>query len=216
MSATSDTVLEARLVREVTAVFRSRDALQAAIDDLLLAGFDRADIDLVDGPDAVQQRLGTVAVPAEELADVPGTPRMPAFAPGEAIGVLATFIAVATFLVGAGAAYAVLASGGSWGAAIAAAIGGAAAGAIIAYAIYRLVGAKSPRQIEPHMVGGGYIIWVRVNSAERQRKAEQMLRSHGGDAVHPHEIPLGKHVEDIPLANVRPDPWLGPERLGEP
>ena len=64
MSYPSDTVLEVERVREVAAVFRSRDALHAAIDDLLLAGFDRADIDLVADPDAVQRRLGTAAVPA--------------------------------------------------------------------------------------------------------------------------------------------------------
>jgi hypothetical protein len=42
---------------------------------LLLAGFDRADIDLVADPDRVYRRLGILAVRAEDLADVPDTPR---------------------------------------------------------------------------------------------------------------------------------------------
>ena len=55
--------------------FAPREALDAAIDNLLLAGFDRADIDLVADPDRVYRRLGTLAVRAEDLADVPDTPR---------------------------------------------------------------------------------------------------------------------------------------------
>jgi hypothetical protein len=85
MSSPSDAVLEVEKVREVAAVFRSRDALFKAIDDLLLAGFDRADIDLVADPDVVQRRLGTAAVRAEDLADVPSTPRRPVVDP-EATG----------------------------------------------------------------------------------------------------------------------------------
>jgi hypothetical protein len=66
------------------------------------------------------------------------------------------------------------------------------------------------------MVGGGFILWVRVNSPEREEEAERILCAHGGEAVHPHEINLGKRVEDVPLSTLRPDPWLGGERLGEP
>jgi hypothetical protein len=74
MSYPFDTVLDVAKVREVEAVFRTREALDAAIDNLLLVGFDRADIDLVADPDRVYRRLGTLAVRAEDLADVPDTP----------------------------------------------------------------------------------------------------------------------------------------------
>jgi hypothetical protein len=62
-------------VREVAAVFRSRQALDEAVDALLLAGFDRADIDLMASVEAVRQKLGGIYAPAEELADVPDVPR---------------------------------------------------------------------------------------------------------------------------------------------
>jgi hypothetical protein len=39
---------------------------------------------------------------------------------------------------------------------------------------------------------------------------------HGGEAVHVHEIGLAKRPEDLPLHSLRPDPWLGNERLGRP
>jgi hypothetical protein len=48
---------------------------EAAADDLLRAGFDRGDIDLVAGPEAVAGKLGGLYAPAHELADVPDTPR---------------------------------------------------------------------------------------------------------------------------------------------
>jgi hypothetical protein len=39
---------------------------------------------------------------------------------------------------------------------------------------------------------------------------------HGAEAVHVHEIDLAKRPEDLPLQSLRPDPWLGDERLGQP
>jgi hypothetical protein len=42
------------------------------------------------------------------------------------------------------------------------------------------------------------------------------LRRHGAKAVRVHEIEIDKRTEDLPLAGLRPDPWLGNERLGEP
>jgi hypothetical protein len=39
---------------------------------------------------------------------------------------------------------------------------------------------------------------------------------HGGEAVHVHEIELAKRTEGLPLASLRPDPWLGDEPLGRP
>jgi hypothetical protein len=216
MSYPSDTVLEVERVREVAAVFRSRDALYAAIDDLLLAGFDRADIDLVADPDAVQRRLGTAAVPAEGLADVPYTPRRPVVAPEEPTGVFAFAVTIVAFLGAAAAAFGVVAGGGSWRAAFAAAVGGGVVGATVGYVAARLLGARSFRETEPQLVGGGFILWVRVNSPEREKDAERVLCARGGKAVHPHEINLSKRVEDIPLSTVRPDPWLSDERLGRP
>ena len=63
---------------------------------------------------------------------------------------------------------------------------------------------------------GGIVIWVRVRSPEKEAEAQEILLRHGAQAVHIHEIELAKMPEDIPLASLRPDPWLGDERLGQP
>src|SRR5437879_10375836 len=80
MSSQSDAVIDRVKVREVAGVFRSREALDAAVEALLLAGFDRADIDVVGDLRALRERLGAAYVAAEELADVPRAPRRPYFA----------------------------------------------------------------------------------------------------------------------------------------
>ena len=46
-----DTVVEKAKVREVAGIFQTRAALEAAASDLLLAGFDRTDIDPMATPD---------------------------------------------------------------------------------------------------------------------------------------------------------------------
>jgi hypothetical protein len=69
-----DAVLDRVKVREAAGVFRSRAALEAAVDALLRACFDRADNDFMASADAVREKLGAVYVAAEELADVPRAP----------------------------------------------------------------------------------------------------------------------------------------------
>jgi hypothetical protein len=52
----------------------------------------------------VPRRLGTAAVPAEDLADVPYTPRRPVVAPEEPTGVFAFAVTIVAFLGAAAAA----------------------------------------------------------------------------------------------------------------
>ena len=77
MHALSDDILEQVSSREVTGVFRSRKTLIDAADDLLVAGFDRADIG-VSGPfDELQRRLNYQSIPPADLADIPTAARQP-------------------------------------------------------------------------------------------------------------------------------------------
>jgi hypothetical protein len=56
MLASSDDVLDKVRTREVTGVFHSRKALVDAAEELLVAGFDRADIDVSASFDELQRR----------------------------------------------------------------------------------------------------------------------------------------------------------------
>jgi hypothetical protein len=55
---------------------------------------------------------------------------------------------------------------------------------------------------------------VRVRSPDLEERAQRILRERGGQAIRVHEIEIDKRLEDLPLSNLRPDPWLGGERLG--
>jgi len=217
MNETSDTVLDRARVREVAGVFRSRDTLDDAAKELLLAGFDRSDIDLTAGFGQVKKRLGTVYVPAEDLADIPKAPRRPFIAPEDITLVVAGLAAIVAFLAGGLAAFGVMASGGSAARATFVALAvGAAGGLAGAVLLGRLFRKQRTDEILEQAVAGGLVLWVRVRSPEMEAQAEKLLRSHGAEAVRVHEVEIEKLPDDLPLGMVRPDPWLGSEPLGRP
>jgi len=217
MSQSSEAVLQRAKVREVTGVFHSYAALSAAVGDLLRAGFDRADIDRVASLDEIYRRLGAVEVAPEELPDVPDAPRQPFIARDD---ITTTVVAVASTLAAFGAmigAFIVLASGGGTGGAlIVALIAAVVAGGIGFVAVARYVGRERREGLDTILEERGLILWLRVRSPEREETAMNVLRNHGARAVRVHEIALSKTTEDLPLGSLRPDPWLGPEKLGEP
>ena len=115
-------------VREVAGVLRSRQTLDAVVDALLLAGFDRADIDLMASQKTVVEKLGGLYAPAEELADVQDTPRRAFIAREDIVVPLAGVAGILTYIGATAAALGVVASGGAMALTVAAAAAGGAAG----------------------------------------------------------------------------------------
>jgi hypothetical protein len=209
-------VLEKTKVREVAGVFHSRDALEAAVSDLTTNGFDRSDIDLMAGVDAIKQKLGTVFVPAEELADAPRAPRRAFVAREDRVVPTSLVAAVLTYVGATAGALGVVASGGTLAlAAAAAAAGGAAVGGLGSLVLSRFLEEAEADELEAQMVAGGLVLWVRVRSPAQERKAQAILRRHGAEAVRVHEIEIAKELEDLPLAHIHPDPWPGSEPLAQ-
>ena len=85
MHASSDDILEQVRSREVTGVFHSRKALIDAADDLLVAGFDRANIDVSASFDELQRRLNYQSIPPADLADIPIAARQPLIDQGDVL-----------------------------------------------------------------------------------------------------------------------------------
>lgn len=216
MSDPSDMAIERIKVREVTGVFRSREALEEAVDALFSAGFDRADIDLMASVDAVLEKLGGLYAPAEELADVTDVPRRAFLAREDIVIPLAAAGGVLTYIGAVAGALGVVASGGALAMAIAnAGVGGAAAGGL-GMLIARSLGQKHAREIEEQLATGGLVLWIRPRSPDREEMAQQILKDHGAAAVRVHEIEIDKRFENIPLSSLVLDPWLGSEPLGKP
>jgi hypothetical protein len=217
MAHRSDDVIERARVREVAGIFYSRARVNEAVDELLRAGFDRADIDIIGNLEDVRAKLGNVYVAAQELPDVPDVPRRPFFAREDislAVAVIAGSVGAACAM---GAAFAIVASGveSTYAGAIAATVG-ALVGTFGSLLVAQFIKGKHRPDIDPMLEAHGIVLWVRVHTPEQEAKAQRILVQHGGDAVRIHEIEVGKRLEDIPLSTLRPDPWLGDERLGQP
>ncbi|MEY2457844.1 MAG: hypothetical protein QOK06_2987 [Acidimicrobiaceae bacterium] len=212
----SPDVLERTKVREVAGVFHRRWAIEAAVEDLLLNGFDRADIDRLAGLDEVRRRL-KVYVSPEEAADLTPAPRQPVFKRDDITAALVATVSVIGAAAGVAAAFGILVSGGGgWSAGVIGTLVGLGAGGIAALVMARVFRREDLSGLEWLDFDRGVVLWVRVRSAEREAMAQDILRRNGGRAVRIHEIDLEKRAEDLPLSSLRPDPWLGSEPLGHP
>jgi len=217
MQGSSDDIPEKVRTREVTGVFHSRKTLVDAAEELLVAGIDRADIDVSASPDEVQRRLNYRSIPPEDLADVPTAPREPFVGEDDLI----ITDAVVGSVVGCAGALAIgcyLATRniGPLSTVLFAALCGFVVGSGAVFWARRRLRRERARGLERLSEAQGLVIWVRVHSEEKETEAQEILLRHGAEAVHVHEIELPKRTEDLPLGSARPDPWLGDERLGQP
>lgn len=202
MKPEADEILEQSVVREVAGIVRIPKILDDVVEALEHAGFDRADIDVMADCETIRDRFGTIFIPVEELADVPGAPRR-AFIQRDDVSMVRVGATGVLFYVGATvAALSIVASGGSLAAALAAAAAaGAASGGIGALAT-RFLTRERASMIETMMMEGGLVLWVRVRSEEAERQAEEIMREQGVEQVRVHEIVIDKRLEDLPLADV--------------
>lgn len=96
-----------RTVREAVGVFHTEETLQAAVDDLLTHGFDRADLSLLASNKVIRENFGHTFTPVTVLEDstaVPTTAYISTESMGDAeggviggllyVGALATFIPI--------------------------------------------------------------------------------------------------------------------------
>jgi hypothetical protein len=217
MHGSSDDILERIRTREVTGVFHSRKALAAAVQDLLVAGIDRADIDISASLDELERRLNYLSIPSADLADLPTTPRQPFMGEDDVLST-ETVVGSVAGCIGAVAMafYLVARDVGPLSVCIVSVLVGLVVGFAAMLWVRRLLQRERARGLEKLSEAQGLLVWVRVRSPEKEAEAQEILTRYGGKAVHVHEIELAKTPEDLPLHSLRPDPWLGEERLGQP
>jgi hypothetical protein len=202
MESQTGEILEQTVVREVAGVVRTPDALDDIVEALEQAGFDRADIDVMADVETIRKRFGTMFIPVEEIAHIPGAPRR-AFIQRDDVSVVRAGAFSVLFYVGATvAALSVVASGGGLAVALAAAAAAGAATGGVGLLATRHLSQERAKLVETMMLEGGLVLWVRVRSQETEQLAEQIMREHRVDAVRVHEIKLDKRLEDLPLANI--------------
>jgi hypothetical protein len=217
MQGSADEILDKVRTREVTGVFHSRKALIAAAEDLLVAGFDRSDIDVSASLDELERRLNYSAIASADLADIPTAPRQPLVGEDDVVISDAVVGSVAGCAAALAMAFFLIVRDFS---AISAGIFSVLTGLVIGGAAMLWQRRRLRREralgLENLSEAQGLLIWARVRSAEQEAHAQEILVRHGGEAVHVHEIELARTTEDLPLHSLRPDPWLGDERLGQP
>jgi hypothetical protein len=217
MHALSDNILEQVRSREVTGVFRSRKALIDAADDLLVAGFDRADIDVSASFDELQRRLNYQSIPPADLADIPTAARQPLIDQGDVLTTDAVVGSLAGCIGAVAMAYFLIIRGmAPLSVGIVSVLTGLVVGGVAVLVVRRRLQRERVRGLEKFAEAHGLLIWVRVQSPEKEAEAQEILARHGAEAVHVHEIELAKTPEDLPLHSLRVDPWLGDEPLGRP
>ena len=171
---------------EAVGVFDSFEQLQAAMYDLLMAGFSRYDISVLASQEALTEKFGNRFWTAEDLADDPDAPRA-AFVSEEAVGELEGAIAGGFLFLGSAIAMAALLTPASTllGSVAAVAIGGTP-GAVLGTLFARRVGQHHREYYETQIAHGGILVWVRTESPEKERRAIEIMKAHSGRDVHVH------------------------------
>jgi len=185
--ATSDD--EKGQVREVVGVFGDADSMQDAIDELLTSGFDRSEISLLAGEDAVVAKLGHKYTKVEEIEDEADVPRADYIAT-ESLGAAEGAIMGGLMYVGAfAAAGAILASGGALATIIAGSALAAGGGALIGAVLSEFIEDHHAKYLQDQLDRGGLLLWVRTWDEEREKAAKKILAAHSGRDVHAHSMP---------------------------
>ena len=206
-------------VREVVGVFDARARLESTVEQLGIAGIDRAALSVLGtaGPRPREPRKdGDYASPRSvlDISDDPTTPTT-AFVSdislSEARG-MAT--AVPLMIGGFGAAWAVAAAGGALLFAIGATVVGGAVGAGLGALLYHAVARHHAAAIRDQMAQGGLILWVRVVDKAAEDWVLAVLRECGAGSVHTHMIDRPWGVANSPLHGVQPDPFLEHDHNG--
>ncbi len=174
-------------IREAVAVFDEVAELDAAVEDLLAAGFKKSDISLLASEDAVSKKLGHRYERVEELEDEPDAPRIAyrtRASPGSSDDVI---IGTLTYLPAVVAAGTVVASEGVVAAAV---TGTAIAGALLGSVLTRWLDKHHAEQLHEQLDRGGLLLWVRTSDPDSQRRSVEILTRHSAHDVHIHQLPV--------------------------
>jgi len=190
-------------IREAVAVFKSESDLQAAIDDLLVHGFDRAELSLLASSETVDEKLGhhyTKVSDLEDDADAPSVAYVASEDVGAAQGAIISGLLYIGALVGL---IPVVASGGGLAAGLLAVTVGGGSAATIGVALAKLIGSDHAEYISDRLEHGGIVLWVRTWNAGDEARAISILKKHSGADVHVHGLPeLHPVLEDRYLGAV--------------
>lgn len=184
MSAADQT----RPIREAVGYFDDATTLQAAIDELMTSGFDRAEISLLASEQAVEHKLGHIYNKVAELEDDPKAART-FYISNESVGAAeGALIGTPLYVAAAATGGIVLATGGTMAAAILGAALAGGAGGLIGGVFAKLFGDQHAHHLQEQLDHGGLLLWVRTRDEPCETQAAAIMKSHSGHDVHIHTL----------------------------
>jgi hypothetical protein len=200
------------VAREVVAVFPRPAALEAAVEQLGIAGIDRAAMSVL-GVEPHRADDGTGGAHPEPhsatvMSDDPATPQSAFVSHVSKTEARGMAIAIPMEIAGFGAAWAMAAAGGALLLAIGATVVAGAIGAGVGALLYHAVARRHAAAIEGQIASGGLILWVAVHDMATEERVANVLRGCHGGSVHTHLIDRTWGIANVPLHNVQPDPFL--------
>jgi hypothetical protein len=201
MNDTQSKVGPTATIREAVGVFHDPDMLQEAIDELLSSGFDRAELSLLAGEHAIEEKLHHRYRKVAELEDDPRVPRT-AYISLESIGDAEGGLIGGLMYIGAVVAGgAVVASGGTLAGAFLAAAMAGGAGGLFGSALAKLIDYHHADYLQGQLDKGGLVLWVHVRDPEHEQRAKRILERHSGEDVHVHDLSAEAYVAASPQAS---------------
>jgi len=194
--------------REVVGVFPSASALDTAVEQLGIAGVDRAAISVLGTGAGQPGGLDRLYRPAKVIEDDPSAPLAAFVSQGSRTVGEVFAIAFPATIGGSIGAWAVAAAGGALVAAIGMAVVGGAVAAGLGGLLYYAVARHHAVDIEAQLAAGGLVLWVATPDDAAEQRALDVLRRCGGVLVHTHTIDRKWGVADSPLHDIQPDPFL--------
>ena len=175
--------------REAVGLFHDEKTLQDAADELLINGFNHADLSLLAGHRSVETRLGGMY---ERVADVEDKPDVAfqAFVDSDSRTEGKGVLVGGLFYIGAvAAAGAIVASGGTVAALILGVAAGGGAGGLVGAALAGFLEKHHAHALQEHLDKGGLLLWVHTPDEAHETRALEILRRAGAEDAHVHALP---------------------------
>lgn len=176
-------------VREAVGVFHDEKSLQGAVDELLVAGFDRSSLTLLASEHAVTEKLGHRYEKVDEIEDDLSVPRVAYVGSDSRTEGKAAAVTGLAYVGALGAVGAIVASGGTIAAAILAAAAAGGMGGLIGSVLTRFLDRHHAEHLREQLDHGGLLLWVATHEEAQEKRACDILRGSGAEHVHVHDLP---------------------------
>lgn len=194
--------------REAVAVFDEHDRLVEAIQELELAGFNRAQMNLLTSEGDAEARIGHKVEDVGELAHDGKAPTGTWVDRHEIAEGRAALAGGLGYIGSVAAIGAVVASGGTLAAAIAAAVAAGGAGGAAGAWLGTLISSGHADEVAKQVRHGGILLWVQLQNPGQEARAVEILERFSTRKVELHDLTRPWGDQEMPLRDWQPDPLL--------